>query len=49
MVQEYEKYLELREILLEDNDEYQVGLTGPQPGLVLSKAAAGGSSRDSTV
>ena len=44
LVQEYEKYLELRDILLENNDEYQIGLPGPQPGPVLPKAAAGGSS-----
>ena len=45
LVQEYEKYLELRDILLEEDDEYPVGLPGPRPGPVLPKAAAAGSSR----
>ena len=45
LVQEYEKYLELRDILLENNDEYLLGLPGPQSGPVLPKAAAGGSSK----
>ena len=45
VVREYENYFKLRDILLEYNDEYQVGLPGPQPVPVLPKAADGGSSR----
>ena len=45
LVQEYEKYLELRDILPEDNEEYQVSLPGPHSGPVLPRAAAGVSSR----
>ena len=49
LVQEFEKYLELKDILLEEDDEYQVGLPGHYSGPVLVQAAAGGNSRDSIV
>ena len=49
LVQEFEKYLELRDMLLEDNEEYPVGLPGPHSGPAHPKATAGGSGRDSSV
>ena len=48
-VREYEKYLELRDTLLEEDEEYQVGLPGPHAGPMHPQAAAGGGSRDSTL
>ena len=48
LVQEFEKYLELRDMLLEDNEEYPVGLPGPHSGPAQPKATAGGSGQDSS-
>ena len=49
LVREYEKYLELRDTLLEEDEEYQVGLPGPHAGPLHPQALAGGGSRDCTI
>ena len=40
LVGEYEKYLELRDTLLQDDEEYPAGLPGPHAGPMLPKASA---------
>ena len=40
LVGEYEKYLELRDTLLHDDEEYPAGLPGLHAGPMLPKAAA---------
>ena len=46
LVKEYEKYIELRQTLLEDEDIYQDSLPGLDAGPKLPEATARGSNRD---
>ena len=46
LVKEYEKYIELRQTLLEDEDLYQDRLPGQDAGPKLPQATARGSNRD---
>ena len=46
LVKEYEKYIELRQTLLEDEDLYQDSLLGLDAGPKLPQATTRGSNRD---